>query len=221
MLPEVLLIMAGLMLATVGQWMVFDQTAPFFQAFDTHTKHEWVGRINATVVQSMLVVFALSYTKLSHWGWPLLLAYLLHDTGHMLIYERDLTAYLHHVVTTTVFGLTKLVMTEEQIDSTVRAFTVVESTSPVLHSSWLLRQAGYSNHPWFKYVAGFTAVFFGVMRCGVFPWTMTKMDTSGKLIFAPLLALNLYWFYKIVKIAMKIITKKDEPALNTSQSPST
>ena len=221
MFAEVLLLMAALMLATVGQWIAFDQTAPFFRGFDTHTKHEWVGRINGSIVQMIIVGIALFQGKTTHWGYPLLLAYLLHDTGHMLIYERDITSYLHHVVTTTVFGLARLVMTEEQIDSTIRAMTVLEATSPVLSATWLLKQAGYSDRPFFKYVAGFAAAFFGIMRCGVFPWTMTKMDKSGKLIFAPLLALNIYWFYKIVRMMLKVLdgaSKKEQGASSSEQS---
>lgn len=221
MFTEVILLMATLMLATVGQWMFFDEVAPFFRGFDSHTKHEWVGRINGSIVQILIVATALLEGKTSHWGYPLLLAYLLHDTGHMLIYERDITSYLHHVVTTTVFGLTRLVMTPEQTDDTIRAMTVLEATSPVLSATWLLKQAGYSDRPFFKYVAGFAAAFFGIMRCGVFPWVMTKMDRSGKLIFAPLLALNIYWFYKIVKMMLKVLdnaSKKEAAASSSEQS---
>jgi hypothetical protein len=136
----------------------------------------------------------------------------------MLVYERDITSYLHHVVSTTVFGLTKLVMTPDQADSTTIAMAILESTSPVLSATWLLKQAGYSDHPFFKYVAGFAAIFFGVMRCGVFPWMMTKMDKSSKLIFAPLLALNIYWFWKIIKMMLKVLAKKEETASSNEQS---
>ena len=221
MLAEVLLLMAALMLATVGQWIALDQYVPFFQSFDPHTKHEWVGRINGSIVQILVIGYALIQGWSSHWGACLLLAYLLHDTGHMLVYERDITSYLHHIVSTTVFGLTKLVMTPDQADSTTIAMAILESTSPVLSATWLLKQAGYSDQPFFKYIAGFAAAFFGVMRCGVFPWMMTKMDKSGKLIFAPLLALNIYWFYKIVKMMMKVMesaSKKEDPSSSTERS---
>jgi hypothetical protein len=218
MFAEVLLLMAALMLATVGQWIALDQRVPFFQSFDPHTKHEWVGRINGSIVQILVIGYALIQGRTSHWGACLLLAYLLHDTCHMLVYERDITSYLHHVVSTTVFGLTKLVMTPDQADSTTIAMAILESTSPVLSATWLLKQAGYSDQPFFKYVAGFAAIFFGVMRCGVFPWIMTKMDKSSKLIFAPLLALNIYWFWKIIKMMLKVLAKKEETASSSEQS---
>jgi hypothetical protein len=207
MLVEVLLVMAGLMLATVGQWIAFDQNAPFFQAFNTHTKHEWVARITASVVEIFLVGFGAIQGHSSYWGGVLILAYLLHDTGHMITYETDMSAYIHHIIATTVFGLMKLTMSPDQADLTTLAMSMLESTSPVLHTTWLLKQAGYSHAPFFKYVAGFAAAFFGIVRCGVFPWVMaTKMDRVTNLVFAPLLALNVYWFWKIIKMARKVVS---------------
>lgn len=222
MFVEILLLMAGLMLATVSQWIGFEQTAPFFQAFDTHTKHEWISRINAAVVQIFLIGFAVLQGRTSQWGAGLILAYLLHDTGHMLIYDTDITSYLHHIITTTVVGLMTIAMTPAQADTATLAAVVLESTSPPLHLTWLLKQAGYGNAPFFKYIAGFAALFFGVMRIGIFPWIMTtKMDSVTRMVFAPLLALSVYWFYKIVKLIKKVIDKsetKAEPSSSSEQS---
>lgn len=219
MLAEVLLVMAGLMLATVGQWIGFEQTAPFFQAFDTHTKHEWISRITASTVQVMLVAFAIFQGTSSKWGASLILGYLLHDTAHMLTYDTDVSSYIHHIIATTVFGLTKIAMTPAQADISTLVMAVLESTSPVLHTTWLLKQAGYSDHPFFKYIAGFAAAFFGFMRLGVFSWIiMTKMDKVSTFVFAPLLALNVYWFYKIVKIMKKVIDKPETEVEGASSS---
>jgi hypothetical protein len=213
MVVEVLLVMAGLMLATVGQWIAFDQTAPFFQAFSTHTKHEWVSRITSGIVQLLLIGFATIQGRTSLWGSSLILGYFLHDTGHMLTYETDITSYIHHIVATTVFGLTKLAMTPAQADLSTSVMALLESTSPVLHVTWLLKQAGYGGVPWFKWIAGFAAVFFGFMRIGVFSWVIaTKMDRVSTVVFAPLLGLNVYWFWKIVTMARRVLERKEEPA---------
>jgi hypothetical protein len=219
MFAEVLLVMAGLMLITVGQWIFFDQTAPFFRDFDFHTKHEWVGRITVCLSQLGIVTFGLTQGATSHWGLALAVAYILHDVGHMLIYERDVTTYFHHIVAATVAGLMKLTMTAEQAESMALAAIVLETTGPVLHTTWLLKQAGYSSEPWFKYIAGFAAVFFGVMRCGVFPWIMAKkMDRVTALVVAPFLVMNVYWFWKILKMLKKALETKEETASNTEQS---
>ena len=110
-------------------------------------------------------------------------------------------------------------MTPAQADISTLVMALLESTSPVLHVTWLLKQAGYSSHPWFKYIAGFAAAFFGIMRIGVFSWVIaTKMDRVSTLVFAPLLVLNVYWFWKILKMAAKIVETKEEPASSTEQS---
>jgi len=216
MLTEVLLLMAGMMLATVGQWIAFEQTTPFFQAFDSRTKHEWVGRITVAVSQIGIVAFGLLQGATSHWGAALFTAYILHDVGHMLIYDRDITSYLHHIVAATVMGLMKLTMSPEQADSVALAGSLLESTGPVLHSTWLLKQAGYGSQPWFKYIAGFAAVFFGIVRCGVFPWVMSKkMDGVTAFVLVPFLVLNVYWFWKIIKMMLKVLERKEETASST------
>jgi hypothetical protein len=40
MLAEVLLVMAAMMVAAVGQWILFDQTLPVFQSMNSRIKHE-------------------------------------------------------------------------------------------------------------------------------------------------------------------------------------
>ena len=219
MLAEVLLVMAALMLVTVGQWIVFDQTAPFFRAFDIRTKHEWVGRITSSLAQIGIVSYDLTEGASSYWGFVLVVAHVLFDTGHMLIYDRDITSYIHHIFAAAVTGLMKLTMSPEQADSFALAGGILESTSPVLHTTWLLKQAGYSSYPWFKYVAGFAAAFFGVIRCGVFPWVLIqKMDRVTALVFLPFLVLNVYWFWKIIKMMLKVLERAEEPASSTEQS---
>lgn len=219
MLAEVLLVMAALMLAEVGQWIVFDQTAPFFRAFDVRTKHEWLNRITATVATSLIVLFALLSGGTTTWGAAGAIAYFLHDVGHMLMYETDWSMYIHHVFALTVTGLMRIAMTPIQAEGVAIATAVLESTSPVTNLSWLFNKAGYRTHPAFKYLAGFMVVFFGVMRCGVFPWVMLKkMDKVTAAVFSPLLGLNVYWFYKLIKMAMKFARTGEVVASSSEQS---
>lgn len=219
MLAEVLLVMAALMLATVGQWMTMDHCAPFFQSFSSHKKHEWVGRVTASVVDILLVGFGALHGASSKWGMALLLGYLLHDIGHMLIYETDVSSYIHHIMTTTILGLAKIAMTPEQVETSALATCILESTSPVLHSTWLLKQAGYSDQSFFKYLAVFSVAFFGIMRIGVFPWVMMKkMDNVTASVFAPIFVLSLYWFYKLIKMGVKLLRNEEDSSWSTEQS---
>jgi hypothetical protein len=53
----------------------------------------------------------------------------------------------------------------------------------------------------------------------VFPWAMAKkMDRTTALVLIPFLALNVYWFRKIVKMMLKVLERKEEPASNSEQS---
>lgn len=200
--------MAVLMVATVGQWMVFDHTMPFFREADLRAKHEWINHTTATLATTYIVLFAVLVGHTSHWGTAGGIAYFLHDIGHMLLYETDWSLYIHHVFSLTITGLMRIAMSPLQATNLATAVAVLESTSPVVNVSWLLNRAGYSTHPYFKYFAGFMVVFFGVMRCGVFPWLMvTKMDKVTAAVFSPLLVLNVYWFWKIIKLAQKTLSR--------------
>lgn len=219
MLTEVLLWMAAMMVAAVGEWILFDQTVPVFRSLDSRIKHEWVGRIISSASQIGIILFWFLEGTTSIWGQSLLLGYTLHDILHMLTYETDITAYIHHIVAVTVTGLFKMTMTPEQAESAALATVVLESTSPFLHLTWLMKQGGLSKHPLFLYISGFTAVFFGFMRCGVFPWVMAKkMDRVTALVAMPFLILNFYWFWKILKILKKVLERKEVAFSSSEQS---
>jgi hypothetical protein len=222
MIAEVLLVIAALMVASVGQWIFFDQTSPFFQKFTTKLKTEWVNRINATVVDSLLVGFALLEGHTSHWGLATVLGYFLFDVIHMFLYDATyLTGISHHVISITVVGLGKLAMTADQAASATTAAAILMSVSPLLNFTWLLHKSGNSAHPYFKYIAALMAVSYGVIRLGIFPWFMaTKMDRVTAAVFLPLLGLSVYWFYQIAKMGQKYFMKgtSAEDALNSGQS---
>lgn len=205
---EVLLSLGCLMLFTVGQWIVMDQTAPFFRDFDAKTKHAWIGRVTATVFDTLVILFAAVNGYKTVWGAALLIAYVVHDTFHTLLYDRNIGNYVHHIVSFALTVLQKTVMNPMQAEATRLAMFTLESTSPFLHASWLMNKAGYGTHPTFKYVAGFSVVFFGVMRLLAFPWVMySSMDTVTAGVFSPLLGLNVYWFYKLVRLARRVLDK--------------
>ena len=219
MLTEVILVMAAMMVAAVGQWILFDQTLPVFQSLDSRIKHEWVGRIIGSASQIGIILFWLFEGASSNWGQSLILGYTLHDILHMLTYETDITAYIHHIVAVTVTGLFKMTMTPEQAESAALATVVLESTSPFLSLTWLMKRGGLDNHPLFTYISGFAALFFGFMRCGVFPWVMMKkMDRVTALVAMPFLILNFYWFWKILKMLKRVLDKKEVAFSSSEQS---
>ena len=209
MLVEVVLLLALLTVATVAQYIGFDQTAPFFHAFDWKTKNEWIGRMTAIVCQVAMLVLGAVVGHTSRWAVAIVIAYFIHDAMHCMFYTTELTNYIHHIVGLAVAALRETVMTPEQSYSAYLAFLNLESTSPFLNATWLMRAAGYADHPTFKYLAGFTLVFFGLMRVLVFPWLMyARMDKVSAAVFSPFLALNVYWFYKLVRMAQRTLARK-------------
>jgi hypothetical protein len=219
---HILLVVAALMVGSVGQWIAFDQTAPFFKAFSAKMKTEWVNRINATIVDSLLVAFGVLEGHTSEWGLATVIGYFIFDVIHMLLYDPTyLTGISHHVVSMTVVGLGKLVMTAEQAGSATTGAAILMSTSPLLNFTWLLHKSGNSGHPLFKYIAGLMAVSYGVIRLGIFPWFMaTKMDRVTAMVFLPLLGMSVYWFYQIAQMGRKYFMKGSsaEDALNSARS---
>jgi hypothetical protein len=209
MFLEVVLSLALLTVSTVAQYIGFDQLAPFFQAFEWKKKNEWISRINAIVIEVGVLLFAMVSGGSTVWGVGSLLAYFLHDSVHLLLYDHDITNYIHHIIGTAVILLRSTVMTPDQASSTFIAALNLESTGPFINATWLMRAAGYKEHPAFKYLAGFTLVFFGLMRVLLFPWLMyNHMDKGTAIMFSPLLVLNVYWFYKIIGMAQKAFATK-------------
>ncbi len=217
MFVEVVLILALLTVTTVAQYITFDQTAPFFRAFDWKTKNDWIGRITGTLCQLGMLVLGFTGGYTHRWLVPLVFAYFLHDAAHCTLYTTEITNYVHHIVGLAVVALQKTVMTPEQSYGAFLATMNLESTSPFLNASWLMRAAGYAEHPAFKYLAGFTVVFFGIMRVLVFPWLMySRMDKVSAAVFSPFLALNVYWFYKLVNMARKTLAGKSSAPASPS-----
>jgi hypothetical protein len=206
MFIEVVLILTLLTVTTVAQYIGFDQLAPFFQAFDWKQKNSWLGRITASACQIAMLLFGLMGEPNSPWLIGLVVAYFLHDAMHCTLYDHDITNYIHHAVGLAVAFLRETVMTPEQSYNAFLATMNLETTSPFLNATWLMRAAGYGDHPAFKYVAGFTLLFFGLMRVVVFPWLMySRMDRVTTAVFSPFLVLNVYWFYKLILMAQRTL----------------
>ena len=204
MFVEVLVILAFLTVLTVAEYIGFDQTTPVFQALDWKKKNDWIGRVTGIIGQIGMFLFAAISGERSHWGVAWVLAYFLHDVAHCMLYDRDITNYIHHIIAFIIAVLREVVMTPEQAYGTYLTVLNLESTSPFINATWLMREAGYKDHPAFKYLAGFTVVFFGLMRVLLFPLVMWKtLDAATATMFAPIFGLNCYWFYKIIGMAQR------------------
>ena len=186
---------------------VLNAVAPFYQAFDTFTKHSWIGRTTSFVTQ-VLVLPLMAYFGQSSAYHHVLAMYMLADLFHLALYHRsDIAVWLHHILCVVGYGVTFFV-SQNALDIMVRGSLVLELTSPLIHLSWFATKLGYSQTRWFPALAGLTILNFFVIRCVWFPYfvlySLPKMLWGFGLV---LMVLNILWFYKLVGYALAAIRK--------------
>jgi hypothetical protein len=189
---------------------VFTTVAPFYRAFDSFTKHSWIGRLTSITTQ-VLVLPLMAYFGQSSDYHHVLAMYILADTAHMSLYMRnDTLAWVHHIVCLIGYGTTFFV-SQEMLEIMVAGSLLLELTSPLVHLSWFANKAGYTGAWWFRYLAGATIVNFFVIRCIWFPsfvwYSVPAMLWPFGIV---LMALNIIWFYKLVGYARTILRKPTE-----------
>lgn len=185
---------------------VMSKFAPFYQAFDTFTKHAWSGRATSLVTQP-IVLPAYGFGNVTFFHHTLG-AYIAADTLHMMLYlRRDILAWIHHIATLGAYALSSTLpanVTERLLHGTF----FLELSNPLVHIAWFLNKAGYSAAGWYKYLAGTTIVNYFVTRCVLFPkFVMTEMPTTLWPIGAVFIALNFIWFVQLIRYAMKVLRK--------------
>ena len=185
---------------------VMEAVAPFYRAFDTLTKHCWVGRMTSFTTQVVVLplMFYFGHTTYHH----VLAMYIVADTLHMSLYLRnDLLAWVHHIVALIGYGVTFFV-SRELLDIMVTGTLMLELTSPLIHLCWFLNKAGYSEKNWFPYLAGLTITNFFVIRCMWFPafvwYSVPKVLWGFGIAFQ---IMNFIWLYKLIGYALAVAKK--------------
>ncbi len=185
---------------------VMNSVAPFYQAFDSFTKHTWTGRATSLATQVVaLTAYATGNVTVFH---HTLGAYIAADMMHMAMYLRhDWMSWFHHITTIAAYIVSYGL--PESINATMLygAF-LLETTSPLVHLSWFANKAGYANTPWFPYLAGLTMGVYFVVRCVQFPLLVFFHFPRTLWAFGiPLSMLNYAWFIQLVGYARAVLTK--------------
>jgi hypothetical protein len=189
---------------------VMNAVAPFYRAFDTFTKHSWVGRMTSITTQVVVLPLMAYFGKSADYH-HVLAMYIVADTFHMSLYLRnDILAWVHHVLC--LFGYaTTFFVSDELLNYMVTGSLMLELTSPLIHLCWFANKAGYSRSSWFPYLAGLTILNFFVIRCIWFPsfvWYSVPKILWGFGII--LQTLNVIWFYKLIGYALAVLRKPAE-----------
>lgn len=186
---------------------VMSVVAPFYQAFDTFTKHSWVGRMTSITTQ-VVVLPLMAYFGQSSAYHHVLAMYILADTFHMSLYMRnDPLVWAHHILCLVGYGVTFFI-SQHMLKILVTGSLMLELTSPFIHMSWFANKAGYTISWWFPYLAGLTITNFFVIRCLWFPAFVWYSVPKSLWVFGiTLQCLNMIWFYKLVSYAIAVLRK--------------
>ena len=188
------------------QHYVMEAVAPFYQAFDTFTKHAWVGRATSIVTQVVVLPLMLYFGQSAYHH--VLAMYILNDTLHMAIYLRqDVLSWIHHVVCLIGYGVSFFV-TPEVLYLMNMGTLILELTSPLIHLCWFANKAGYSGAWWFRYLAGLTILNYFVIRCVWFPYFVFTSIPKHLWFFGGVLTvLNCIWMAQLIGYARAVLRK--------------
>lgn len=85
-----------------------------------------------------------------------------------------------------------------------KGVVLLESTSPLLNTCWLLHTYGYPDNGLHKVLKAITAIYWTVARMVVLPYMLlTDGVAYSKIFFYPFIPLNILWFSAIVKKVRK------------------
>ena len=197
-------------LYSLANHFVLNAVAPFYRAFDTLTKHCWIGRTTSITTQ-VVVLPLMAYFGQSSAYHHVLAMYMIADMLHMSLYLRnDPLAWIHHILCVIGYGVTFFV-SQHMLEIMVTGSLMLELTSPLIHLCWFANKAGYSGSRWFPYLAAATILNFFVIRCVWFP---AFVWYSVPIVLWPfgiaLQTLNFIWFYKLIGYALAVLRKPIE-----------
>jgi hypothetical protein len=215
-------------------WQILSPTLlPNFHVLSEENRSSCYNRLVSSVHAVVMFTIAVYYwgfcnTELSfdyiklHTAWienfalNLMLGYLLYDCLFELMHARQMDTLVHHFFGILSHSTSLWTQNPAALYYSMMLF-LAESSTPVLHAAWLLKQLNLTSSFLFtvmKLLLPLTFLFFRVALApylfyhiivyakewgsGVVNTSLWWMNTTLMLFF---LLLNFYWFYKIIQIA--------------------
>lgn len=177
-------------------------TVSFFE--ETAARIASIFHVLVTVPEAIL--YLLGYVSIDTWvgsqKWTM--AYLLVDAlyltaGHVVQEEIDYGMLLHHAVF--YIGINTLPTTYEWY---IALAYLAELSNPFLYAAWYMHKTGLNKKRpiTFACLTLCLLVVFAICRVVNFSWLLwyiSKHDTVGMILCIPLWAMNVWWFYKLLK----------------------
>jgi hypothetical protein len=174
-------------------------------------KHEFLARINGLLFIMYLVVMRMFTTTpegvMEQIGQ--IVAYLVYDCAHAPFYARGYDYYVHHIVYFFIYfvALPQATEPEKWVSQFYDATCILESSAPLLSVGWFMDTLGYPVDTFHQAVRGLVVLVWTCIRMVYFPyWVGTTLDSKDIVYTLPFMALNCYWFWLLVKKAMKAFT---------------
>jgi hypothetical protein len=201
-----------LALHTAAHYAYMNAYVPFYQAFDRTTKHCWAARATALAVQAVVLPVA------SIWGahefcLHVLGMYILTDSIHLAMYDRDPMTWIHHVVTFLSYSATFFV-DPDTVYVMMIGTMILEWTSPWIQLCWFANKSGLARRWWFFHLSGFTVLNYFAVRCVGFPYYI--ITYTPKLLWPSgffFTVLNWVWLVQLVGYAKAVNKKAGEVRL--------
>ena len=170
----------------------------FFTALEERKKTEFISRINSTLFQ-LFMCGSYFYIKTDE---DIITLYRI-GTGYLifdLVFVQTITMHIHHIVCILIyiFGLPASTATDRLF--MYRTIVTLEASPIVITLCWMLETFQYPKNALHKAVQIFSFLYWSSLRMIAFPYLFfTEGSTTMQLFVSPLLVLNTYWFYLLVK----------------------
>jgi len=180
---------------------------PFYQNFDTFTKHAWIGRTTALTTQLFVLPLTAFLAPEDSICIHALGLYILHDMLHCALYDYDKMTWIHHFVTFSGYIFT-FWLPPETVHTMMVGTVFLELTSVFVQLCWLFNKAGLSGEWWYKFLAMWTLGFYGCVRCIYFPYyTLRYAPKNLWPLGLAFTILNWKWMGQLIRYAQKVLRK--------------
>jgi hypothetical protein len=183
-----------------GNHLILSSYAPFYDAFESRQKYEYLAWMNTVFFQSTFTLLRYTYPDDLHMMAGYFLIYIAHDTAHLTFYDKRPLYYVHHGVASLI-ALSSPFIPRYYAMSAMSAGSFLESSNILLGITWLLHRAGYET----KILGGVSLVTYLTLRNICYPWYLFYYAPRYvQIVMSLFIPMNLYWSWKLVKYIRKI-----------------
>jgi hypothetical protein len=174
-------------------------TTSFYPRFTLTEKCEWLAWTNTVIFQTSFTIANLYGTN------PFVLGqyftiYVINDTLHLLLYNRDPLMYIHHVLSF-ILAVSQRWMSYDNAYAMTQSGAFLEASNILLGTTWLLNKAGYGKTLAVKILGAISFLVYATLRNVMFPRYIIYFAPKevGTVMFMLFMPLNLYWTWKIAR----------------------